>query len=62
MKDSSKPLDYKKLFCGNNDDHFRLGIKLSKNQIKLFSNFYSSDLLIASPLGLRTIIGAPGYI
>lgn len=31
-----------------------------QRSIRLYAPFYSSDILIASPLGLRTIIGAEG--
>lgn len=57
---ASKPDDYKKLFAGNIDDCFRIGIKMARKQMKLFSEFYSSDIIIASPLGLKTIIGEEG--
>nr|XP_027201632.1 digestive organ expansion factor homolog [Dermatophagoides pteronyssinus] len=57
---SRKPDDYKQLFAGNIDDSFRLGLSLTKKSLKLYSDFYSSDIIIASPLGLRLIIGASG--
>lgn len=28
--------------------------------MKLYSDFYSADLILASPLGLKTVIGAEG--
>lgn len=59
-KHNPKPDDYKQTFQGNTDDNFRVGVSLTKKCIKLYSDFYSSDLIIASPLGLRMIIGAPG--
>lgn len=48
-----KPSDYRYTFRGNIDDDFKLGIAFSKRSIKLFADFYDSDLIVASPLGLR---------
>lgn len=50
--------DHSRTFRGNVDDDFKLGISLSKKAIKLYSDFYDSDFIIASPLGLRRTIAA----
>jgi hypothetical protein len=45
------PEDHSAMFRGNTDDHFRLGIKVTKASVRLFVDFFGSDILIASPLG-----------
>lgn len=49
-----------KMFEGNTDDCFRIGVQLSKSGMKLYADFYKADILICSPLGLRLILGAEG--
>ncbi|KAJ3171913.1 hypothetical protein HDU87_008163 [Geranomyces variabilis] len=58
--DSKKPEDHKQIFKGNIDDCFRVGVKFSRTQLKLYADFYSSDIIVASPLGLRMVLGAEG--
>lgn len=47
-----KPQDWQYRFRGNVDDDFKLGIALTKKSVKLYSDFYSSDIIVASPLGI----------
>ncbi|XP_010749311.3 U3 small nucleolar RNA-associated protein 25 homolog [Larimichthys crocea] len=55
-----RPDDYTAVFSGNVDDHFRIGISIVRSSMRLYAPFYSSDIIIASPLGLRTVLGAEG--
>lgn len=55
-----KPPDYQQLFSGNTDDNFKIGLTVTKKCLKLYADFYSSDIIIASPLGLRVLIGTEG--
>ncbi|KAJ1964737.1 rRNA-binding ribosome biosynthesis protein utp25 [Dispira parvispora] len=58
--DPNKPDDYTATFRGNTDDYFRMGIQVTRQSVQLFSSFYNSDIIVASPLGLRLALGAPG--
>ena len=59
-KTNPKPEDYELTFQGNTDDTFKIGIAITKKTLKLYSEFYSSDIIISSVLGLRMLIGAEG--
>ncbi|XP_017835962.1 digestive organ expansion factor homolog [Drosophila busckii] len=55
-KTNPKPHDYEQTFSGNTDDNFKIGIRLAKKTLSLYTDINNSDILIASPLALRMII------
>ncbi|MED6148963.1 hypothetical protein PIB30_057880 [Stylosanthes scabra] len=57
---ASKPSDCEVLFGGNNEDDFMIGIKFTKKTIKLFSDFHTSDIIVASALSLVNKIEEAG--
>ena len=65
----SKPTDWKAIFNDNTDDDFKMGIQVTPGQgkgtgagkgalVRLYSDFYLSDIIIASPLGLRLVVSS----
>ncbi|RCK59270.1 U3 small nucleolar RNA-associated protein 25 [Candida viswanathii] len=59
MPPNTKPEDFRDAFRGNNSDFFCIGLKLTRKSLKLYSSFYSSDIILASPIGLSMILENP---
>ena len=55
-----KPEDFKETFKGDISEDFQIGMTLTKNSLKLYTDFYQSDIIVASPLRLRMTIENDG--
>lgn len=55
-----RPRDYQREFEGNIDDNFCVGIKLFPSKLDVYAHPLNSDIIIASPLGLRRRIEKNG--
>ncbi|KAJ1815403.1 rRNA-binding ribosome biosynthesis protein utp25 [Coemansia sp. RSA 2675] len=55
-----KPDDFRKTFAGNIDDGFRIGVQLYRKTARVYTDLYHSDIIVASPLGLRMVTGSEG--
>lgn len=56
----NKPADHRARFSGNTDDHFRLGIKITRGAVRLYTDFFDSDIVVASPIALVTMLEEQG--
>lgn len=56
MMKSKKPKDFEEFFDGNAGDFFTLGIKFTRKTMKLYTKLENSDVIIASPLGLKMLL------
>lgn len=43
---AGKPADFRALFSGNNDDHFRIGVKFTRLALPYLSSAYTTCVLI----------------
>ncbi|MCH0628863.1 hypothetical protein JNB11_02625 [Kocuria palustris] len=55
----TKPNDFKDAFKGNLNDFFCIGLKFTRKAVKLYSAFYSADIIVASAIGLARILENP---
>ena len=64
---TTKPADWKQAFTGNVDDDVKLGISITPGKgigkgkhkgcrLQLYTDFYHSDIILASPLGLKLVM------
>ncbi|EDO07018.2 uncharacterized protein BBOV_IV006620 [Babesia bovis T2Bo] len=53
---TKKSFDFVETFSGNQEDAFKMGLQYQAGKLRLYTPFYSSDIIVASPLGLKILI------
>ncbi|XP_047493817.1 U3 small nucleolar RNA-associated protein 25 homolog [Penaeus chinensis] len=53
----NRPDDFNEIFKGDTKEDFKIGVQLTKSSVRLYAPFTSCDIILASPLGLRYVIG-----
>ncbi|GFE53867.1 U3 small nucleolar RNA-associated protein 25 [Babesia ovis] len=53
---TQKSFDFVETFSGNQDDAFKMGLRYQSGMLRLYTPFYTSDVIVASPLGLKIMI------
>ena len=52
-----RPRDFDETFRGNTDDCFSVGLALTRSSVRLHTSWLRSDIIFASPLGLKILTG-----
>ena len=53
--------EYRAIFKGNVDDNFCIGVGVRRTYLHLYADLHDkADIIVASPLGLRVLVGAEG--
>ncbi|ORM40582.1 U3 small nucleolar RNA-associated protein 25 [Babesia sp. Xinjiang] len=56
FRKTNKSFDFVETFSGNQDDAFKMGIRYQGGMLRLYTPFYTSDVIVASPLGLKIML------
>ncbi|GIX65633.1 U3 small nucleolar RNA-associated protein 25 [Babesia caballi] len=56
FRKTQKSFDYIETFSGNQDDAFKMGMRYQGGMLRLYTPFYTSDVIVASPLGLKIML------
>lgn len=58
---TNKSFDFIETFSGNQDDAFKMGMRYQGGRLHLYTPFYTSDVIVASPLGLNIMLQEEEY-
>ncbi|KAK1939847.1 hypothetical protein X943_003912 [Babesia divergens] len=61
FRKTNKSFDFVETFSGNQDDAFKMGLRYQGGMLHLYTPFYTSDIIVASPLGLNIMLQEDDY-